>query len=217
MTRAPLRARRVLVVAPHSDDETIAAWELMRRVLAAGARVDVVIATDGGASHPGSRAWPRARLVAERRRETRRALRWLGVTPDRIRFMDLRDGELDADAHRVGACVAKSLRRRRAPDLIVGPMDDDAHPDHRAIGRAIATIPRRGERRLGYRVWPEGTARSLHGLVVPLGARRIVKRRIVRSYRTQAGLITDAVAGFAMTHRHLRGFAGPAERFAVLA
>ncbi len=212
----PLRARRVLVVAPHPDDEVIAAWGLMRGALAAGARVEVVVATDGGASHPESRTWPRARLVAERRRETRRALRSLGVGPTSIRFLDLPDGELSDDPQRVAADLARAMRRRPAPDLIVSPMADDAHGDHRAVAQALAALPRRGERRLGYRVWPAGAARSLRGLVVPLGAARCAKRRTVRSYRTQTGHITDAVAGFAMTHRHLRAFAAPVERFAVL-
>jgi LmbE family N-acetylglucosaminyl deacetylase len=213
----PLSARRVLVVAPHPDDEVIAAWGLMRRLLRAGARVEVLVATDGGASHPESRAWPRPRLVAERRRETRRALRALGIAPDRIGFLDLPDGGLLDSPDRVRATLSRAMRRRRAPQLIVGPMPDDAHGDHRAVALALAALPRRGERRLGYRVWPEGAARSLGGLVVPLGLRVAAKRRAVRSYRTQAGRITDAVAGFAMTHHHLRAFAAPAERFAVLA
>jgi LmbE family N-acetylglucosaminyl deacetylase len=214
---APLRARRVLVVAPHPDDEVIAAWGLMRRLLRAGARVEVLVATDGGASHPESRTWPRPRLVAERRRETRRALRALGIAPDRIGFLDLPDGSLLDSPDLVRAPLSRAVRRRRSPQLIVGPMPDDAHGDHRAVAHALAGSPRRGERRLGYRVWPEGAARSLGGLVVPLGYSIAAKRRAVRSYRTQSGRITDAVAGFAMTHRHLRAFAAPAERFAVLA
>jgi LmbE family N-acetylglucosaminyl deacetylase len=214
---APLRARRLLVVAPHPDDEVIAAWALMRRLLRRGARADVLVVTDGGASHPQSRAWPRARLVAERRRETRRALRSLGVTPDHIRFLNLPDGALAHRPDQLATALARALGRRRAPDLIVAPMPDDEHADHRAVAMALATLPRRGEHRLGYRVWPEGAARSLHGLIVALGTAIHLKRRAVRSYRTQTGHITDAAAGFAMKDRHLCAFAAPTERFAVLA
>jgi LmbE family N-acetylglucosaminyl deacetylase len=212
----PLRARRLLVVAPHPDDEVVAAWALMRQLRRRGAQVTVLVVSDGGASHPQSRSWPRARLVAERRRETRRALRELGVTPDRIRFLNLPDGGLAHRPDRLAAALGGALRRRAPPDLIVAPMADDAHADHRAIAVALAALPRRGEHRLGYRVWPEGAARSLHGLAVPLGPAIDAKRRSVRSYRTQTGRIADAVAGFAMTHRHLRAFAAPFERFAVL-
>ena len=212
----PLRARRLLVVAPHSDDEVIAAWGLMRRLLRRRARVEVLVVTDGGASHPESRAWPRARLVTERRRETCRAMRSLGVPRGRVQFLGLPDGALALHPGKLATALGKALHRRAPPDLIVAPMPDDAHADHRAVAVALAAVPRRGERRLGYRVWPEGAGRSLHGLVVPLGATISAKRRAVRSYRTQTGHITDAVAGFAMTHRHLRAVAGPTERFAIL-
>lgn len=216
MRVVPLRARRLLVVAPHPDDEVIAAWGLMRRLLARGARVEVLVVTDGGASHPVSRAWPQPRLVAERRCETRRALRFLGVTPDRVRFLNLPDGALSLHPDKLAETLSRALRHCPRPDLIVSPMPDDAHADHRAVAAALATVPRRGEHRLGYRVWPAGAGRSLHGLILPLGAAIPAKRHAVQSYRTQTGHIHDAVAGFEMTHHHLRAFAGPTERFAVL-
>lgn len=216
MMVSPLRARRLLVVAPHPDDEVIAAWGLMRQLLRRRARVEVLVVTDGGGSHPESCAWPCARLAAERRRETCRALRSLGVPRDRVQFLNLPDGALAPHPGPLATALGRALHRRPPPDLIVAPMPDDAHADHRAVAAALAAVPRRGERRLGYRVWPEGAGRSLHDLVVPLGAAIPAKRRTVRSYRTQTGHITDAVAGFAMTHRHLRAFAGPAERFAML-
>ena len=216
MRKSPLGSPRILVIAPHPDDEVIAAWGLMRRLVATGAQVELVVVTDGGASHPQSSRWPRARLVAERRRETRRAMRSLGVTPDRIRFLDLPDGALHLAPKRDWARFVQAVFRRRAPDLIVAPMDDDAHADHRAVAEALAELPRRGERRLGYRVWPEGAGKALNGIVIRLAHEMPIKRRTVRSYRTQAGRITDAHAGFAMTHRHLRAFAAPTERFATL-
>lgn len=217
MNRRRALPRRLLVVAPHPDDEAIAAWGLIRRVLARRGTVTVIVVSDGGASHPHSRSWPRSRLVPERRRETRRVMRALGVTPDRLRFLGLPDGALSDPASDVARRLRRAVPRARAPDLIAGPMPDDAHADHRAVAAALARLPRRGERRAGYRVWPEGAGRTLSGLVVPLRPHEVaMKRAAVRRYRTQAGLITDAVAGFAMTHRHLRAFARPSERFAVL-
>lgn len=218
MTPHPLAARRVLVVAPHPDDEAIGAWGLMRRLGKAGARVDVVIVSDGSGSHPGSRRWPPARLVRERRRETLRAMATLAIPPARIRFLALPDGALAAQRVQLALALARALRRRRAPDLIVGPVQDDAHEDHRAVADALALLRRRGERRLGYRVWPAAAAPGARGIRVRLvGAAVCAKRRIVRSYRTQTGRITDAAAGFSMTVRELNGFVRPAEHFLVLA
>lgn len=218
MSRNILRARHAVVVAPHPDDEAIAAWALMRRLLRAGARIDVVIVTDGGASHPQSRLWPVPRLTAEREREVRRAMRTLGIAPDNIHFLRLPDGGLSGHAGRLAQAFRRCILGRGKADLVLGPMPDDAHADHRAVARALRALRRRGERRLGYRVWSQRRARPLRGPAVPLDlAAMRIKRRVVRSYRTQAGLITDAVAGFAMTHRHLNAFVRPAERFAVLA
>lgn len=218
MRRHPLAARRVLVVAPHPDDEAIGAWGLMHRLARAGARLEVLVVSDGAASHPGSLRWPPRRLVGERRRETLRAMATLAIPPSRVRFLGLPDGQLEAQPARVRGAVAAALRRCVWPDLLVGPIADDAHGDHRAVALAIARVPRAGECRLGYQVWPHGGGRSGARWQVALdGAGLRAKRRVVRSYRTQMGRITDAEAGFAMTARHLRDFVRPAERFTVLA
>lgn len=218
MRPAALACRRVLVVAPHPDDEAIGAWALMRHLSRTGARINVLVVSDGGASHPQSRRWPRQRLTRERRQETLRAMRTLAIPPAQVQFLDLPDGELEARADHVAGVIAQRLRRTAPPDLIVGPISHDAHGDHRAVARALERLPHRGERRLGYQVWPEGARSSANALSLRLDTRTMIaKRRVVRSYRTQAGLITDATAGFAMTHRHLRAFVRPTERFTVLA
>ena len=94
MRALPSGLRDVLVVAPHPDDEAIGAFGLMSALRRRGARLWVLVVSDGGASHPGSTAWPPARLVPERRRETRRAMATLGIPPSRVRFLGLPDGAL---------------------------------------------------------------------------------------------------------------------------
>lgn len=218
MTVTLPKARRVLVVAPHPDDEAIAVWGLMCRLRRSGAAVEVLVVSDGGASHPESRTWPRPRLVAERRRETLRAMRTLGLPPPATTFLRLPDGGLHRDPRELHMRLNKAMQRRRAPDLLVGPEITDDHVDHRAVAGALAKVRRRGERRITYHVWPADAARGPRpiGLVLK-GADLAMKRRIVRSYRTQMGRITDSPTGFTMTHRHLRAFAGSLERFAVAA
>jgi len=212
------RVRRVLIVAPHPDDEAIAAWGLMDWLRRRGARIAVLVVSDGAASHPGSPSWPINRLVAERRRETLRAVRQLGMIPSDVAFLGLADGALDRDPMLVRRVLGRALRRRPSPDLIVSPEVEDAHADHRAVASAIDTLRRHGERRISYHVWPAFAARGprRHGVILK-GAALAAKRRIIRSYRTQAGRITDAPTGFIMTHEHVRAFARPRERFAVRA
>jgi len=214
MRRSILRARRILIVAPHPDDEAIGAWGLMRHFHRAGAVIEVLVVTDGDASHPGSIAWPVERLVVARRRETLGAMRALGLRPPSVRFLGLPDGCLSGTSEHVSRVVRKAVLRGPARDLIVGPDRGDHHADHHAVAEAIASVPRRGERRLSYHVWPEGAAKGARPIRVRLdGPARAMKRRIVRSYRTQAGVITDAPTGFTLNHRHLKAFAGPQERF----
>jgi len=210
-------ARRALIVAPHPDDEAIAACGLISSLLRQGTTVEVLVVSDGGASHPGSRRWHRLRLVAERRRETLRAMRGLGLTPHAVTFLGLPDGSLASAPKLLERRLGRALRPRRAPDLIVGPETTDDHADHRAVACALASIRRQGERRLGYHVWPVDAARGARPYRVVLKAAALaIKRRIVRSYRTQAGAIMDSPTGFRMTHRHFKAFAAPIEQFAVI-
>ncbi|MBV8547403.1 MAG: PIG-L family deacetylase [Acidobacteria bacterium] len=137
---------RTLVIAPHPDDESIAAGGLLQRAIAAGGEVRVIVVTDGD-----NNPWPirylkkkarvtdadRAEWGALRREESRRALAALGVPttasdflgyPDRLLTTMARRGDLRVrDA--IGALIESF-----APSLLVIPSAFDLHPDHRAIG-----------------------------------------------------------------------------------
>jgi LmbE family N-acetylglucosaminyl deacetylase len=121
---------RLVVVAPHPDDEVLTTGGLMVRF---AGDVVVVAVTDGEASHPdSSRATPdglRTRRAAERAE----ALRRLGVTAEviRLRVPDrgCRAGRVD-----IAASLAGLLRRG---DTVVGPSRADRHPDHVAVAEAL--------------------------------------------------------------------------------
>lgn len=106
--------RRLLVIAPHADDEAIGAHAMMTRLKRRGVTVQVIVVADGAASHPSSVRWPRRRLVAERRRESRRVLRQIGVAAAAVTFLDLPDGLLTRRRQRrVAASLAQSGRTAR--------------------------------------------------------------------------------------------------------
>ena len=134
---------RTLVIAPHPDDESIAAGGLLQRAIAAGAEVRVIVVTDGD-----NNPWPlrylkkkvrisdadRAEWGALRREESRRALAILGVPsatflgyPDRLLTTMARNGDL-----RVRDAIATPIDDF-SPSLLVIPSAFDLHPDHRAI------------------------------------------------------------------------------------
>ena len=206
------RPRTAIIVAPHSDDEVIGAAGLIRSLVRRGVRVRVVIVSDGAASHPGSWAWPRARLIAARRQESRRALRRLGVTASAITFLGLPDGSLSEMTGRQVRGVRRAVRVSAPLGLLVGPAADDAHPDHRRVSSVLAGVPGRW-RRLAYRVWPPRRIAAGRALFLPGEGGHAAKRSLIRLYRTQTGVVRDDPAGFAIAPHELAVFAHPVERF----
>lgn len=205
--------RVALIVAPHPDDEVIGAAGLIGLLRRRGTRVNVVIVSDGAASHPASRQWPRVRLVAERRRESRRALRRMGLGADAVSFLGLPDECLSKPGSRCGRALGREVARHRQLDLIVEPVSNDAHPDHRAVAAAIAAC-RTPARRLAYRVWPHDRKPRGSTRTVLVAGGWLAKRSLIGTYRTQLGAIRDDPAGFAIARHELAEFAHSVERYA---
>src|SRR5262249_55730691 len=91
---------RLLVVAPHPDDETLGAGGLMQRVVDAGGSARIIFLTDGDAYLAGVRydehaARPKPGDYRDygrrRQKEARAALGRLGVAPDRSTFLSFPD------------------------------------------------------------------------------------------------------------------------------
>jgi len=139
---------RLVVLAPHPDDETLGAGGLLAALAAAGRRVAVVAVTDGTGSHPGSTTWTPARLAATRPAEQVGALGALGVDPPVARL------GLTDTAVRAGA-VAAALAPLLGPgDTLLSTWRSDGHPDHEACGQAAARLAaERGLALLEVPVW----------------------------------------------------------------
>ena len=128
-------SHRMVIVAPHPDDEILACGGLLQALAEGGVPALLVAVTDGEASHPGSAAWPEARLRAERPRETQAALACLGLAGMPVLRLALPDGAVAAQEAGLGARLAAILR---PGDLVVTTWRLDAHPDHEACARACA-------------------------------------------------------------------------------
>lgn len=142
---------RVMVVAPHPDDEVLTCGALLHLLAARGQAVLVVAVTDGEASHPGSPAWPPERLRQARQSETLAALACLGIAPHHVQRLGLPDGGVSAAeallARRLGALV-------RPGDVVITTWRHDGHPDHEATARACAAaVAAAGARLLQAPVW----------------------------------------------------------------
>lgn len=141
---------RAVVVAPHPDDEVLAVGGLLAQLARRGTAVRVILVTDGTASHRGSRDWPADRLGRERPRESRDALRRLGVDAEPLR-LGLPDGGLQGLESLLAARLAPLLER---DDVVFTTWRRDGHPDHEATGHACAFAAARvGPRLVEVPVW----------------------------------------------------------------
>src|SRR4051812_6496913 len=81
-----------LVVAPHPDDEALGCGGVIALLRQAGISVHVIVASDGAASHPGSKTHPPPVLGELRRAEAEAGCRLLGVPTDDVTFLGFPDG-----------------------------------------------------------------------------------------------------------------------------
>ena len=148
---------RLLVVAPHPDDETIATGLLIQQVRAAGGEVQVLLLTAGD-NNPWPQRWQERRLwigAGERLRwgrrrlqEMQQALLQLGVPTQAMHFLGWPDlGVTDCllQADRAPLATLRAALDRFAPSLIAIPALGDRHPDHAAahvlVRLALADAP----------------------------------------------------------------------------
>ncbi len=210
---------RVLVFAPHPDDETLATGELIQAALAVGARVRVVFATDGD-NNPWPQRWlerrwhvgsaERARWGKRRRREALAALAVLGVDESSVRFLGWPDQGLTDCLMRDDTAIGVLAEEISGftPTHVAMPALGDRHPDHSALRVMLdLALLRTGVvcARLGYVV---------HGLTAPAnprvfagdGKRQLLKQRAMCEHASQ----------IALSRRRLLDLAARPERFDVV-
>ena len=213
-----------LVLAPHPDDESLGCGGLIAACCAAGRPPVVAILTDGSGSHPGSRAYPPARLAALRKAEVTQAVEHLGLPAERLVFL----GESDTKAPRNGVAFDRVTRQLAAwlaafdCTTILVPWRDDPHTDHEAaalVGEAAARLT--NVRLLAYPVWgwtllPDSIVpdQNVRGWRLEIEAHLPAKLRAIAAHASQyGGLIQDDPAGFQLPANLLSIFDQPWETF----
>ncbi|MFE5410778.1 bifunctional PIG-L family deacetylase/class I SAM-dependent methyltransferase [Microbacterium sp. NPDC056569] len=203
----------LVVIAAHPDDETLGAGGLLRRATRLGARVVVVIATDGEASHPGSSTHDRATLARLRRDEVRQAVAVLAPDAD-IRFLGLPDGGLGGAKGELRERLAAIFDQHRGVDprraLVAVPWADDRHRDHRIAAEVAAAIAGRRLTLLEYPVWGWhwGTPDDLpwaRAVALALTAEdREAKRDALALHVTQIAPLSDQPGDEVLLHAGMR-------------
>jgi N-acetylglucosamine malate deacetylase 1 len=142
-------ADRVLVLAPHPDDETIGGGGCIALLAASGTDVRVLSLSSGESPLPGTRNGAES---SARVRELERACTILGATVEGA--LTLPDGELGRHQSAITSAVDTLVRSFR-PEIIFVPWLLDEHPDHRALSQAVAACDNLSEIReiWCYEVW----------------------------------------------------------------
>lgn len=188
---------RVLVVAPHPDDETLGAGGVIALHRRHGDPVRVVIVTDGSASRaPGTVS---AQSMARRRaEEVAAAVRLLGVAE--LILLDLPEGDWDAPL----------LCERLAPllddvDVVYAPSCVDFHPEHMRVARYLAGMLRPSQK---VRVYALGVPLTpfLANLVADIRSVQAVKNDALACFTSQQTALSS-LARLARYRRALYGIA----------
>jgi len=170
---------KVLVIAPHPDDESIGCGGAICLHVKRGDRVSAVFLTSGelGLKHlPAKKAWQ------IREKEAAKAAEVLGLTATTfLRKPDWYLGDHIKDA----AADLKPILTSIAPDLIYLPHEGEWHPDHKAaapivraaLGRKTHSVVLRG-----YEIWTPIAEYDHYENISSVMSRKI---RAVRCHRSQ--------------------------------
>lgn len=201
--------RRILILAPHPDDEIIGPGGTAALLARSGTAVAVVVITDGTAT-PGTGLAP-VEIGRRRRLESTRACATMGLSPPT--FLGLADGGIARLVPELAGRLA-AIVGELGPDAIFLPWFGDGHSDHRVVSTALA--------RMGL---PAAVEIWAYETWAPLPANRIVdisavidkKRAALATHRT-ASAAFDLTAMLSLNrYRSIHGLAGNgfAEAFLV--
>ena len=132
--------KKIVVFAPHPDDETWGCGGTIAKKIREGYEVQIVIMTDGRYAFQsvlGIDSDPTPEELKEiRREEVKRAVKILGVPEENMVFLDFVDGELENHENEAVEKVVKILNENDPAEIYI-PYKKDGHPDHRATYRIV--------------------------------------------------------------------------------
>ncbi|MFX0540916.1 PIG-L deacetylase family protein [Roseovarius sp. S4756] len=189
--------RRLCVVAPHPDDESIGCGGLIARWTREGRAADVVFLTAGEAGDRRLRqdelsteqaAAIRIDVAAARHGEALAALKHLGASGH---WLDGVDGGLHGQVDQLARQLS-DLWSVTPPDVVAAPFPADRHPDHAMAARIVAIALARTATSpciLGYEIWSPAPVNTLVSINSVAG----VKWAAIAAHRSQV-TTTDYVS-----------------------
>lgn len=194
---------RVVVLAPHPDDETLGCGGAIKRLLDLGKDVMVVFLTSGDKADPNNplskKYYQNQYHITEyslmREKEAQRAQRILGVSnyiflrfPDRLIHL-----HTDEVISNINDCIKKFN-----PDTLYSPSIIELNPDHRATARITMSYFEKGYRVVFYEV----TVPLRPNILVDITEIKDIKESAINEYKSQTSLID--YGGFIFSLNNMR-------------
>jgi LmbE family N-acetylglucosaminyl deacetylase len=209
-----LKSDKVLIVAPHPDDESLGTGGLLQRIFAQRIPVRIVFATNGENNPWAQRYWEkrwrigpdeRVRWGRRRREEAFEAICTLGGKPDCARFLNLPDlgtiRLLMCGEPELPILITEQLQDWE-PTVAFIPTMQDAHPDHSALAvafsMALDSVGGSSIRVLEYLVHKPQVPISQEPVKLLLTTEEVeCKRRAILCHKTQVALSRGRFTSFA--------------------
>jgi len=200
--------RRILILAPHPDDEVVGCAAAIGRARVAGAKVSVVFLTHGCVEQAAMWPWERTRYrsaTARRRAESVAACALLGVEP--VGWSDRPARRLWRELAEAEHEARRALADTRA-DQLWAPAYEGGNPDHDGASALASRLAREGVPVLEFAEYnlcggkacsqafpaPNGTEEVL----TLTDAERSLKRRALVTYASERGNL-----GYVATEREV--------------
>jgi LmbE family N-acetylglucosaminyl deacetylase len=191
---SPPLGERVLVLAPHPDDETLGCGGTIRLLIESGKTVKVIFLTSGDKGdpeHPASLKRHSGEHITDyslmREKEAQKALRRLGVSEyEFLRFPDRGlAGHLEAVRERLQAITSEYR-----PDTLYSPSIIELNPDHRTTAELSFGIQREAAAVSGGRngltlIFYEVSTPFRPNMFIDITAAYRKKKRALKAYKSQ--------------------------------
>jgi LmbE family N-acetylglucosaminyl deacetylase len=202
---------KVVMAAPHPDDEVLGVAGILSWLVGHGADVVIVAVTDGTASHARSRRITPEQLTVRRIAERNDALARIGLADVPIRRLRFPDAEVTRYEHEVGDALCEHLD---AETTLLVPWRRDGHPDHEAVGWAgLRASCRTGAGFFEVPIWARVRGPKCEPThVLTLGEFQLDKRAAIRAHVSQVEpLGPDPVDGPVLHPHELEAMTSPTE------
>ncbi|EJF90596.1 PIG-L deacetylase family protein [Bartonella tamiae] len=216
------RGNRLLVLAPHPDDEALGCGGGIAAACAAGMNVDIICITDGSHSHKNSLHWPKDKLVTLRANEFFKSTFILSNGLARnfmLNYEDQNSPNLISEIE----LAAMHIKKRLAPfypTTIWSSWIGDPHIDHQNTAHLAYALKRLFSDSVlfFYTVWGRFIETDLlkEKKVLKLNTKpyQKIKEKAVMAHRSQmTRLIDDDPDGFVMSEQTRQHFISEDEYF----